>query len=60
MPKENPFTPEEHFHHFAEFVVGVERVGGTTPHMLMVAEAARGLSLREQLWRGGCYAAVYN
>lgn len=58
--KETYFTPEEHLRFFGEFVTGVMQTGGTTPHMLLAVEAARGHDLRERLWRGGCYAFVYN
>jgi len=54
-------TPEQHLRHFAEFCIGVQLCGGTTPHMLMAAEAARReTSTRDRLWWIGCYAFVYN
>lgn len=58
--KDNPFTAEEHKRYFAEFCLGVQRAGGTTPHMLMAVESTRKKGIREALWRGGCYAFVYN
>ena len=56
------FTAEQHKRYFAEFCVGVQLAGGTTPHMLMAVEAARRKAgdTRAQLWRLGCYAFVYN
>jgi len=54
-------TPEQHLRAFAEFYIGVQLSGGTTPHMLMTVEAARRQPrLADQLWWAGCYAFVYN
>jgi len=54
-------TPEQHLRHFAEFCIGVQLSGGTTPHMLMAAEMARRQDNAEQaLWWAGCYCFVYN
>jgi hypothetical protein len=58
--KDNPFTADEHLRFFGEFCLGVQRAGGTTPHMLMAVKACEGLDVRDQLWRAGCYAFVYN
>ena len=58
--KDNPFTADEHLKFFGEFCLGVQRAGGTTPHMLMAVKACEGLEIMEQLWRAGCYAFVYN
>lgn len=59
--KNNPFDADEHLLHFAEFVEGVDRTGGATPHMHMAVEAARRRkNVMEKLWIGGCYAFVYN
>lgn len=56
------FTAEQHRRYFAEFCLGVQAAGGTTPHMLMAVEAASrvGSDERQKLWRLGCYAFVYN
>lgn len=53
-------TPDKHLYHFAEFCAGVQKAGGATPHLPMVAETAYDLPLEEQLWRGGCYVFAYN
>lgn len=54
-------TPEDHFRHMAEFVRGVELVGGTTPHVLMTVESMNRLDdPLEKLWFAGCYALAYN
>jgi len=59
--KNNPFDANTHFRYFAEFVKSVQISGGTTPHMLMIVEAAkRASNFEESLWRAGCYAFVYN
>lgn len=54
------FTAEEHRKYFYEFCSEVSHAGGATPHLSMVVEASRGLSMREKLWRGGCYCLMYN
>jgi hypothetical protein len=59
--KNNPFDADHHLKYFAEFTRAVEFAGGTTPHMLMVAESAnRQKDFQEKLWWAGCYAFVYN
>lgn len=59
--KNNPFSADEHLLYFAEFTKAVQYAGGTTPHMLMAAEASRRQEdIREKLWWAGCYAFVYN
>lgn len=50
----------EHREYFAEFCAKIQRVGGATPHLSMVVNACPGVGRLESLWRGGCYAAVYN
>jgi len=55
-------SAEEHQAFFTQFVRHVEQAGGATPHMRMVAHAARfsAAHRQEAAWMGGCYAAVYN
>lgn len=54
-------TPEDHFRGLAEFIVGVDRAGGTTPHVAMTVESMnREDDLLDKLWWAGCYALAYN
>lgn len=54
-------TPEQHFHHLAEFISGVELSGGTTPHVAMTVDYMSRLDdPLEKLWMAGCYALTYN
>jgi hypothetical protein len=54
------FTAAEHFRYFTEFCANVQALGGATPHLTMVGESCRQRPLEEILWRGGCYATMYN
>lgn len=54
-------TPEDHFRGLAEFIAGVNRAGGTTPHAAMTVESMRRKDdPLEKLWWAGCYALAYN
>lgn len=60
VAKTDPFTTEEHWKLFYEFCYWELKAGGPDPHMKLSIEMSRGQSLEEQLWRAGCYIAVYN
>lgn len=53
-------TPENHLKHFADFCRNVTEVGGATPHLTMVGQTCTGAPVDQIIWRGGCYAAMYN
>ena len=50
----------DHWTYFAEFARNEMAVGGPDPHLVLVGEMSHDVSWEERLWRGGCYAAVYN
>ena len=50
----------DHWRMFSEFANYEKAVGGPSAHLCMVAGMSRGLPVHEQVWRAGCYAAVYN
>lgn len=59
-PHASNITPDLHLKYFADFCRNVQEVGGATPHLTMVGETCRDAATSEILWRGGCYAGVYN
>ena len=61
MPRSSaPFTVEQHWQYFVEFVRLERAVGGPDPHMVLVGHMSRDVSEMERLWRAGCYVGVYN
>lgn len=54
------FTLTQHWQQFADFCRYETAYGGPDPHMTLSAEMARGQSVEEMIWRGGCYIAVYS
>jgi hypothetical protein len=53
-------TAAWHLERFADFAAKIKAISGCTPHVTQVAKSAENLPWTERLWRGGCYAAVYN
>lgn len=54
------FSTEEHWRYFVEFCKWEQLSGGPDPHLVTTAELAKDQSWLERVWRGGCYAGVYN
>lgn len=54
------FSTEDHWRFYAEFATYERWAGGPDPHIALVGELGKDLRILERVWRGGCYAAVYN
>lgn len=50
----------DHWRLFTEFCKYEKAVGGPSAHLCMVHGMSRHLPVAEQVWRVGCYGAVYN
>lgn len=56
---DDPFTTEEHWHFFREFIRHEKSVGGPDPQLDTMAKMTEGMTLREKMWAAGCFAATY-
>lgn len=53
-------SSQQHWQHFHDFCRYELASGGPDPQLAMVATMSAGLPQDEQVWRAGCYIAVYN
>lgn len=55
-----PFTTEEHWRFFTEFIREEKLLGGPDPHLATLGPMLRNQSPNEQIWRCCLYASGYN
>ncbi len=55
-----PFTVEQQWDIFREFIQKKLDVGEPSPHMKIVGWLSKDVTIRERFWRAGCYAVPYS
>lgn len=55
-----PFTTEEHWRHYADFLRWEMAFGGPSTQLSTTIKMSEGLPAQERRWRAFCYLGVYN